>query len=893
MLLITKHASSSIHDSSSDNRHVVKRHSHSRSSTGTSTSTTCMNNIFNSYDLLSSIAPRDKIIKINHIFHSIPFRHSSSSTSSSSSSSSSSPSMTVPPKSKGLPNSSLPLGHPLPLDEHACSVSLPTWSSVVGYEEGSPQITSKLACGYPRFVYHPYIIQLMNVALDIDHNLQQQYYNDHKNNSNSNNNSNNNNNYQNKANNNNQQQKWDCLVLPTRESALRCHDFLVKACGYYDGIAASPRLLSHHDAHLLNDIVGHLRIQLFSSDNAFDNSNCTKDGRSSSSSYYNAKSPIRVLDLHIQTGVHAVIFPAQTVFAIEAKSYWQHTGEVLSSRRAEVALCQLHNNLSCNESTRSTGTRSSEGGEAGNNNYATLPRVTSSFHCESNHDDDCHNGQWKKCTETNQYHLAFYPSSPCDNMGQHEESDGSENPYDGIKERIASIVGIPSSPSNVFLTPSGMSSIYAALRATRRRKMVTSENSNGGSAIVFGFPYLDTLKMCSRPEFVPDGVVFFGHGNEQDLSNLEQLLKERKENNSSDVSVLITEFPSNPLLNCPNLQKLRELADEYDFAVVVDDTIGNFANIDLIQSGLADVVCTSLTKLFNGRGDAMAGSVVTNPNTKIGQWLQKDFMKNHRDHEGLWIGDAHAINANSIDFLSRSSQINKTTEALADWLHERDEVAALYYPKFTSPEIYGSCLNKRDYEGQHKAGYGGLFSILLQPHICQRTFYDKLDLSKGPSLGTDFSLVCPYTLLAHYHELDFAMSYDVQPNLLRFAIGLEDLETLKTKFVNAFQESKLHPKLPPKSSIGSNVISRGFCTLSSANSYRRLSEDKRFENFNYGSLGHTCYAKSSIKSTMHKQWISSNSSSNLMNKFDACRLGMVRAKTCRRNVHMLRRFIKL
>ena len=35
-----------------------------------------------------------------------------------------------------LPTGSLPLGDPLPADEHACSVSLPTWSSVVGYEEG-------------------------------------------------------------------------------------------------------------------------------------------------------------------------------------------------------------------------------------------------------------------------------------------------------------------------------------------------------------------------------------------------------------------------------------------------------------------------------------------------------------------------------------------------------------------------------------------------------------------------------------------------------------------------------------------------------------------------------------------------------------------------------------
>eukprot|EP00957_Ditylum_brightwellii_P135303 10317340-Ditylum_brightwellii.AAC.1 len=63
---------------------------------------------------------------------------------------------------------SAPLGQPLPLDDHACSVSLPTWSSVVGYEEGDPQVSNALSCGYPRFVYHPYVLKLANVALEMD-----------------------------------------------------------------------------------------------------------------------------------------------------------------------------------------------------------------------------------------------------------------------------------------------------------------------------------------------------------------------------------------------------------------------------------------------------------------------------------------------------------------------------------------------------------------------------------------------------------------------------------------------------------------------------------------------------------------------------------------------------
>ena len=747
-------------------------------------------------------------------------------------------------KSKGLPNESLPLGHPLPLDEHACSVSLPTWSSVVGYEEGSPQVTENLACGYPRFVYHPYVIRLMDAVLEMDEKLQGQSSNSSESIP--------------------KDSEWDCIVLPSRESALRCHDFLAKACGYLDGRAASPRLADSSLSH----VAGSARVQLFAPDNAIDKYD---ENLFNGDDCYDSKSPIRVLDIKA-AGVHAVIFPAQTAFAIEAKSYWQHTGEVLSSRRAEAALNKL--------------------GLCDGDCKEILSRVTSSFYCEN--ESQQKKDEWKICPLTNTPHMALYPAENLELCNKNNDDDTvSEtmiDPFDGIKNRIASIVGTPS--SHVFLTPSGMASIYAALRSARRRGIASSEQSNGGTSVVFGFPYLDTLKMCSRPEFVPDGVEFFGHGNDEDLSNLEQMLKDRKKDKRPDVSVLITEFPSNPLLNCHDLQKLRSLADEYDFAVVVDDTIGNFANVDLIQSGLADAVCTSLTKLFNGRGDAMAGSVVTNPNTKIGQWLQRDMQENHHNHEGLWTGDAYAINANSVDFLARSSQINKTTEALADWLNQRDEVEVVYYPKFTSPARYNSVLNKSDYGGKHTAGYAGLFAILLHPHICQRTFYDKLNVSKGPSLGTDFTLVCPYTLLAHYHELDFAMSYNVSPNLLRFAIGLEELDTLKDKFTSAFQESKLHPKLPTKSITANNITVRGYCNFSKAYQGRYGWSNLDYpRNIGNGLLGRIARGNSCYESTRTRRSISTVSHKSSWIDVDICGLGAIGDRALKQNTRILGRIL--
>jgi hypothetical protein len=39
------------------------------------------------------------------------------------------------------------------------------------------------------------------------------------------------------------------------------------------------------------------------------------------------------------------------------------------------------------------------------------------------------------------------------------------------------------------------------------------------------------------------------------------------------------------------------------------------------------------------------------------------------------------------------------------------------------------------------------------------------------------------------------MSYNVQPNLLRISVGLEDFEELRDKFSTALAASRLHPKI--------------------------------------------------------------------------------------------------
>jgi cystathionine gamma-synthase len=525
-----------------------------------------------------------------------------------------------------VPSTSQPLGEPIPRDEHACSVSLPSWASVVGYEEGDIDITSAMKCGYPRFVYHPLILQLMSAVID--------RFSD---------------------------QNEDCLLLPGYAAAVRCQAFLQQA---FEGKS-----------------------------DMMDNALLCRDGNQEDNSKNQPRktsSRIRIVDVG-EANVYAVLFPAETLAGMQAKAYWQHTGEIVSSRRAEQALKALE-----------------------------IPIQ-------------------RKVTCGPQAPYICHPAS-CEENSSEDSGKSSSEIFENLRRRIAEWTRVPSE-DYVFLTPSGMASIYTALRSARRFQLQASPLSKGGRSIVYGFPYLDTLKLCSRTEFCPAGVEFFGLGNKEDLNLLEQVLQQQQSYSQGKFCALFTEVPSNPLLKCPDLHALRELADAYDFALIVDDTIGNFLNIDMIHSGIADAVCTSLTKLVSGRGDAMAGSIVANPNTEKGRWMQKDLREGCGPcgtsdsvvdtANGLLAADASAILSNSRDFMERNRKINYTSEVLADWLSQHEDVGTVYYPKYSS--LYPTLLTSPD------AGYGGLMSILLEPHMCQRTFYDSLNCAKGPSLGTNYT----------------------------------------------------------------------------------------------------------------------------------------------------------
>ena len=155
--------------------------------------------------------------------------------------------------------------------------------------------------------------------------------------------------------------------------------------------------------------------------------------------------------------------------------------------------------------------------------------------------------------------------------------------------------------------------------------------------------------------------------------------------------------------------------------------------------------------------------------------------------------DAIYMERNSRDFRRRIHIINENTEAVCDFLKSQSFspscpshiVKEVYYPKYTSRANYDKCRNRALPAGA--SNFGGLFSVTFTSDEASRIFFDNLGCHKGPSLGTNFSLACPYTILAHFAELDWAGAYDVEAGLVRVSVGVEDKQKLLAIFQHALK----------------------------------------------------------------------------------------------------------
>ncbi|KAB8342971.1 hypothetical protein FH972_022566 [Carpinus fangiana] len=581
------------------------------------------------------------------------------------------------------------LGQSIPPDTpHAVSVSLPTWKSNVGYEEGKSWVVSRMVTGYPRFYIHKIIQALATLIV-------RKYATPDD----------------------------GCLLLHSHGAALRCAEFL-----------QSCKPCAQSDVRILDFAPG-----------------------GSDPDSKDRPKPI----------IFAVIHPLDC--AKLAKSFWQHTGEGVTSRRAEYCRRLFDEGLLVESGHASLPLKLSKG-----------PRR---YKKDLSYDDEpppdaVQNGSTAGGLE-NGDRARFLEERFGRNLG----IEMSERAKIAVRRRISGSLTADTdidealetskdnremrdvanfSVSDVYLYPGGMNSIFST-----HRMIMLARGADCRKSICFGFPYIDTLKVLEK--FGP-GALFYGNGSDDDLDDLEKRLASGERYNA-----LYCEFPSNPLLKCPNLDRIYALSRKHDFAVVVDETVGNFLNIHVLP--FADVVVSSLTKIFSGDSNVMGGSAVLNPQSQYYSLFKQTWSEHYEDV--MWPEDVIFLERNSRDFVQRIARINSNAEAACNALLGHPKIKDLYYPRVNPSKKY------YDARKTPTGGYGGLLSATFHNEADAAAFFDDLNFDKGPSLGTNFTLASPFVILAHFTELEWAESFGVDRNLVRFSIGLEETGDLVNKLKHA------------------------------------------------------------------------------------------------------------
>ncbi|KAI1007528.1 Cystathionine gamma-synthase [Podosphaera aphanis] len=528
------------------------------------------------------------------------------------------------------------------------------------------------------------------------------------------------------------------LLFPSSKAAGRCVDFLFSK-----------------DATIVPDSLRTISLTL--------------DHRKTNSQYLKQTSP----------SISAVIYPSE-LFPY-AKEFWQHTGEGVSSRYAEFCRHLFEEGILVEEKelTLKSSLKDVQKACKGPRRYqqASLGSPTSdSFNKQSKNEGP--NGKTTSLGSEIRESSLFLE----ERFGRNLDVSLVDSAKSAIRRRIAGILvgeqdfspeehpGFISNArgtaalteDDVFLWPCGMNSIFHT-----HRKMLEARGPM--KSISFGFPYVDTLKILQK--FGP-GCVFYGHGTAEEFDHLEERLKAGEK-----FLALFCEFPGNPLLKCVDLKRIRKLADTYDFAVVIDETIGNLINVNVLP--YADVVVSSLTKVFSGECNAMGGCCILNPNGQYYNIFKEAIRSDYEDF--YWAEDAIFMERNSRDLVKRIKKMNQNAEAICSVLRAHSIVKDIYYPKLNSTKgNYDAC---RTLNG----GYGGLISFTFHKKDQAIAFYDRIETAKGPSLGTNFTLTSPYVILAHYFELDWAAEYGLPADLIRVSVGIEDQDDLISKFEDALK----------------------------------------------------------------------------------------------------------
>ncbi len=332
--------------------------------------------------------------------------------------------------------------------------------------------------------------------------------------------------------------------------------------------------------------------------------------------------------------------------------------------------------------------------------------------------------------------------------------DGTEGPYDyqrggnptraALETTLATLEGA----KHAFAYPSGMGATAAALGILKE-----------GETLLLGMPSYGGTYRFATIELPARGVKTRFIGDFTALTD---------EDFTDNVTMVFLESPSNPLLRVSDIAAIAEIAHRNGAIVVVDNTFMT----PLLQKPLdlgADISVQSATKYLGGHADLLGGVAATNDDALAERLWHLQMITGAM----LSPTDSYRLLQEVKTLKLRLTQQQKNTIEVINYLEAHPAVKRVLYAGSHS-----------EYEAQVHArqanGLGALISMELVDDADLPAFLEALKIfTHAVSLGGIESLVVrPALMVQAAYTQAHRDEYGVSDNLIRLAIGIEEIEDI-------------------------------------------------------------------------------------------------------------------
>jgi len=246
-------------------------------------------------------------------------------------------------------------------------------------------------------------------------------------------------------------------------------------------------------------------------------------------------------------------------------------------------------------------------------------------------------------------------------------------------------------------------------------------------------------------------------------------LHEWEDARQKNTKLFFVETPSNPLTEVTDIKALSIIAHQKDIKLVVDNCFCSPALQKPLLFG-ADIIIHSATKYIDGQGRCLGGAVVADKKTiePIYQFLRTAGPTMSAFNAWVFLKGLETLSI-------RMDAHSKNALDLASWLETQPQIDRVYYPGLASHPQHKLALS------QQKTG-GAIVSFEVKGG--QKEAWGLIDSTRLISITANLgdvksTITHPATTTHSRVSPEERQKAGIKDNLVRIAVGLEDIEDLK------------------------------------------------------------------------------------------------------------------